>query len=209
MAQEEHSIPDWVVVGAGTGGTSATIGRYIRHRPDLVCGTRLCVVDPAGSAYFRSFKESNPAATGACGGVVEGIGRPRVEASFIPSVIDCVFRVPDAASVAACLWLETRIGRRVGPSTGTNVVGMLCLAAGASGSGGGSIVTLICDGGDRHAGTIYSEDWRRACSLQVDPWMARFSEIDLTGAFVRPGATASCEVECWPWMPERECQFEI
>ena len=35
LALEEHPVPRWVVVGAGTGGTSATIGRYLRyHRHD-------------------------------------------------------------------------------------------------------------------------------------------------------------------------------
>jgi len=39
MRDEQHPIPDWIVVGAGTGGTSATIGRYIRYRRHA---TRLC-----------------------------------------------------------------------------------------------------------------------------------------------------------------------
>jgi len=43
MNQETHPIPEWIVVGAGTGGTSATIGRFIRYRR---YATRLCVVDP-------------------------------------------------------------------------------------------------------------------------------------------------------------------
>ena len=43
MAQERFPVPDWVVVGAGTGGTSATIGRYVRFRR---LDTRVCVVDP-------------------------------------------------------------------------------------------------------------------------------------------------------------------
>ena len=30
MALERHPVPAWIVVGAGTGGTSATIGRYVR-----------------------------------------------------------------------------------------------------------------------------------------------------------------------------------
>jgi cysteine synthase A len=30
MALERHPVPAWIVVGAGTGGTSATIGRYAR-----------------------------------------------------------------------------------------------------------------------------------------------------------------------------------
>ncbi len=33
MALERHPVPAWVVVGAGTGGTAATIGRYIRYLP--------------------------------------------------------------------------------------------------------------------------------------------------------------------------------
>ena len=32
LALERHPVPEWVVVGAGTGGTSATIGRYLRYR---------------------------------------------------------------------------------------------------------------------------------------------------------------------------------
>jgi cysteine synthase len=49
MHEEPHAIPEWIVVGAGTGGTSATIGRYIRYRR---YPTRLCVVDPEHSAFF-------------------------------------------------------------------------------------------------------------------------------------------------------------
>ena len=42
MREEAHPIPDWIVVGAGTGGTSATIGRFIRYRrlPDPVVRRR-------------------------------------------------------------------------------------------------------------------------------------------------------------------------
>src|ERR671933_2249750 len=32
MAMERHPVPAWIVVGAGTGGTSATIGRHVRYR---------------------------------------------------------------------------------------------------------------------------------------------------------------------------------
>ena len=51
-ARKPHPVPDWIVVGAGTGGTSATIGRYIRYRRHA---TRLCVVDPENSAFFPAY----------------------------------------------------------------------------------------------------------------------------------------------------------
>lgn len=31
LEHERFPVPEWVVVGAGTGGTSATIGRYLRY----------------------------------------------------------------------------------------------------------------------------------------------------------------------------------
>ena len=84
-------------MSAGTGGTSATIGRYIRYRN---LATRLCVVDVEGSAFFDAWATGNLEVT-APGSRIEGIGRPRVEPSFIPGVIDHMIRVPDAASIAA------------------------------------------------------------------------------------------------------------
>ena len=52
MELEQHPIPAWIVVGAGTGGTSATIGRYTRlmRHP-----TRLLVVDPEDSIFYPSW----------------------------------------------------------------------------------------------------------------------------------------------------------
>jgi hypothetical protein len=46
------------------------------------------------ATYFPSFKESNPHSAGVRSAVVEGIGRPRVAASFIPTVIDCMMSDP-------------------------------------------------------------------------------------------------------------------
>jgi len=170
LAGEKHPMPAWIVVGAGTGGTSATIGRYIRYRPDLAAA-RLCVVDPEGSAFFSYFCSGDRRAVGVLGGIVEGIGRPRVEASFMRNVIDDMIAVPDAASVAAVHWLEQRCSRRFGPSTGTNIIGALILAAEMVEEGkGGSIATLACDSGDRYASTIYDPSWLASRHIDPAPW---------------------------------------
>src|SRR5262249_55405081 len=71
MALEPHPVPAWVVVGAGTGGTSATIGRYarlMRHR------TRLCVVDPEDSIFYSIWAGDPSEFTGGPS-LIEGIGR--------------------------------------------------------------------------------------------------------------------------------------
>src|SRR5690606_29605062 len=53
LADEPHPHPAWIVCGAGTGGTSATIGRYLRYRG---LHTRLCVADPLGSAFASGWR---------------------------------------------------------------------------------------------------------------------------------------------------------
>ncbi|HEX3915150.1 MAG TPA: PLP-dependent cysteine synthase family protein [Steroidobacteraceae bacterium] len=177
MAQEIHPVPAWVVVGAGTGGTSATIGRFIRYRPELN-GCRLCVVDPEQSAFFAYFANGDRNVRGGCGGVIEGIGRACVEASFMRNVVDRMMLVPNAASIAGARWLETRLGRRFGPSTGTNIIGTLALAARMHAQGSrGSIATLACDAGDRYEDTIYDDDWLAARQIDPAAWQDRLARL--------------------------------
>ena len=96
MAHEPYPVPTWVVVGAGTGGTSATIGRYLRFGRHA---TRLCVVDPEDSIFYASWA-GDPAAFTGRPSRIEGIGRQRLEPSFLADVVDHMIQVPDAASVA-------------------------------------------------------------------------------------------------------------
>ncbi|GAA4974791.1 PLP-dependent cysteine synthase family protein [Kineococcus glutinatus] len=155
MAGEPHPVPRWIVVGAGTGGTSATIGRYLRYRG---VPTELAVVDPEGSAFLDGFR-GRPGATTA-GSRIEGIGRPRVEPSFVPTVVDRVLRIPDAASVAGMRLLRERAGIGAGPSTGTNLCAALRLACEMRAAGEeGSVVTLVCDRDERYRATYADDGW--------------------------------------------------
>ena len=100
---------------------------------------------------------------------IEGIGRPRVEPSFLPNIIDRMVRVPDSASVAAAHQVSRVLGRRVGPSTGTNVwVAFGLLAEMVANGPSGSVVTLICDSGDRYRDTYFDEAWLAAHDLHPD-----------------------------------------
>ena len=122
MTHEPHPVPSYIVMSAGTGGTSATIGRYIRCQG---YDTQLMVVDPQNSVFLDYWQSRDASLRSPVGSKIEGIGRPRVEPSFIPDVVDEMLRVPDAASVATAHWLETQLGRKVGASTGTNMWGAL------------------------------------------------------------------------------------
>ena len=125
----------------------ATIGRYVRYaRHD----TRVCGVDPEHSVFFDHYLCGDHALRAPRGSGIEGIGRPRVEASFLASVLDAMVKIPDVWSVAAMRALSQRLGRLVGPSTGTNLIAAFACAAHMQRRGErGSIVTLLCDSGDR------------------------------------------------------------
>lgn len=181
MAAERHPVPEWIVVGAGTGGTSATIGRYIRYRRHH---TRLCVVDPENSAFFPAFSQGRTDVVTGASSRIEGIGRPRVEPSFMPGVIDQMIQVPDAASVAAAHRVSQVLGRRVGPSTGTNVWGALGLLAEMSAAGvSGCVVTLICDSGDRYTDTYYDDSWLTGQNLQPADYAGVLEEFERSGSW--------------------------
>ena len=173
MAQEEYPIPSWIVCGAGTGGTSATIGRFIRYERHA---TRLCVADPVNSVFHRH--HADPSVTTlpeGCAARIEGIGRPRVEPSFIPSVIDRMIAVEDAQSIGAMHALAGILGRRVGGSTGTNIWACMAIADAMAQAGEqGSIVTLLCDSGDRYGCTYYDADWTSAHGID---WQADAASI--------------------------------
>ncbi|MEV0593941.1 PLP-dependent cysteine synthase family protein [Nonomuraea cavernae] len=171
MSLEPHPVPTWIVVGAGTGGTSSTIGRYIRYRRH---DTRLAVADPEGSAFYPSWVSGDPSVT-APGSRIEGIGRPRVEPSFQPTVIDRMVAVPDARSIAAMHWVREVTGRDVGGSTGTNVAACVDLIKEMREAGErGSVVTLICDGGERYRGTYCDPGWLAAQGLDIHPHLDEF-----------------------------------
>lgn len=157
MEREPHPVPAHLVMSAGTGGTSATLGRYIRYKG---YDTELTVVDPENSVFYDSYISGDRSLVTEKSSRIEGIGRPKVEDSFQPGVIDHMIQVPDAASVATMLWLEKLIGRKAGPSTGANLSGALKMAKAMKRSNRqGSIVTLLCDDGERYLDSYYNPDW--------------------------------------------------
>ncbi len=179
LAMEQHPVPRWIVVGAGTGGTSATIGRYLRYSRHA---TSLAVVDPENSAFYPAWRTGDTAHTTGMPSRIEGIGRSRMEPSFVPSVIDHMIQVPDAASVAAMMHLRRLTGLHAGPSTGTNLWGVWQLIAQMIADGErGSVVSLMCDGGERYEGSYNDPAWLAEKGLEPGSHTATIERFFDTG----------------------------
>ncbi|HCG0199128.1 TPA: pyridoxal-phosphate dependent enzyme, partial [Pseudomonas aeruginosa] len=167
MRHEPYPTPTWLISSPGTGGTLATLGRYVRYRQHC---TRVLCADAERSVFFDAYVSGDRGLTLDCGSRIEGIGRPRVEASFLPEVIDAIVKVPDAWSLAAMHYLARRLGRRVGGSSGTNLIGALVAARQMVAAGEkGSLVAILCDGGERYATTYYDPVWLARQGYALEP----------------------------------------
>ena len=170
MQLEPHPVPDWIVCSPGTGGTSATLGRYVRYRQHP---TRILCADPEISVFFDYYEDvqqgrPDMSLTVPQGSRIEGIGRPQVERSFIAHCVDAMVKVPDALSLAAMRHVSRTLGRRVGGSTGTNFIGLLWAAQQMAAEGReGSIVSILCDSGERYAQSYYDSAWYQRNGIDI------------------------------------------
>ncbi|MEU5882909.1 pyridoxal-phosphate dependent enzyme [Spirillospora sp. NPDC047279] len=131
--------PAWVVAGAGSGATSAALGRHVR---EAGLPTRIAVADPEHSAYFAAWAYDVADYATGMPSRIDGIGRPRVEPGFDASVVDVVIPVEDDDSLATARHLHEVTGIPAGPSSGTCLRAALRLAAGR---GDGTIVSIVAD----------------------------------------------------------------
>ena len=179
MSSEPFPTPGWIVVSAGTGGTSATIGRYIRYQ---CYPTKLCVVDPEHSVFFDYYQTGDKTLVSDRSSMIEGIGRPRVEPSFISSVVDKMTKVPDAASYATIHFMEKILNRRCGGSTGTNLYAVFQLVSELNAQNQEtSVVSMICDAGERYLDTYYNHQWLEENGFDITPYQKQLEDFYETG----------------------------
>lgn len=175
LAREEYRDPAWIVCGAGTGGTLATLGRYARYRGSEA---RVCLVDPEASVFHRHLRTPDRRVEPDGRSVIEGIGRPRVEPSFLPDLVDRCIVVSDLASIAAARVLSRHLGRPCGGSTGTNFWGAALIASEMQERReSGAIVTLLCDSGYRYGSSYFDDKWIAGRGFDLAPYEARLTRF--------------------------------
>lgn len=180
---------DAFVTSAGTGGTIAGVGGFLRA---VAPSIKLFLADPAGSSLLRYVKEGalapSPGST-----TVEGIGIGRLTANFKSCPpLDGALAVSDQEAVDMAHYLALREGVFVGPSAALNVVAAV-KAARLLGPGH-VVATVLCDGGSRYASKHFNEKWlaenhlRVSASVREDRDHADFVRAVQASDFVAPSA---------------------
>lgn len=148
----------------GTGGTLAGVTLALKERnPDF----RAVLSDPCGSKIYSWVKEGVLETEG--GSITEGIGQGRVTANFEGVEFDDAYRIHDREALETLFNLTVDEGLCLGGSAGINVAGAIRLAKDMGPDH--TIVTVLCDYGNRYASKLYNPAFLRSKDLPTPPWM--------------------------------------
>ncbi len=162
-AQTEGKV-DAFICAIGSGGSLGGIAKYLKEQnPDVKIG----LADPMGAALFNYYKNGELKSEG--GSITEGIGQGRITANIEDLEVDMPFQVPDAEAVQMVFDLIADEGLVLGSSSGINVAGAVKVARTLG--PGHTIVTLLCDSGDRYASKLFNPMFLRQKDLPVAPWL--------------------------------------
>ena len=155
---------DGFVSAIGTGGTLAGVASYLREqKPDI----QIALADPLGAALYNYYKHGELKAEGSS--ITEGIGQGRITANIEGLEIDHPYQITDAEALPVMFDLLEHEAFCLGPSTGINVAGAIRLAKELG--PGHTIVTLLCDGGQRYQSKAYNPEFLRKMKLPLPPWL--------------------------------------
>lgn len=162
---------DGFICAVGSGGTLAGVGLGLKAlKPEVKIG----LADPHGAALYSYYTTGELKAEGSS--ITEGIGQGRITANLEGAPVDFASRIPDADAVAIVFDLLEHEGLCLGGSSGINVAGAMALARELG--PGHTIVTILCDTGNRYQSKLFNPDFLRSKSLPVPAWLERPSTIE-------------------------------
>ncbi len=162
--QQTGGKVDGFTCAIGTGGTIAGISAFLKdQRSDIT----IAAADPEGAAMYSYFKTGALSSEGSS--ITEGIGQGRVTGNVAEARVDDAYRIPDAEALAILFDLIKQEGLCLGGSSGINVAAAVRMAKEMGPSH--TIVTILCDGGQRYQSKLYNPEFLREKDLPVPDWM--------------------------------------
>jgi cysteine synthase len=153
---------DWLVSVAGSGGTIAGTGQYLKEQNKNI---KVRLIDPMGSGLTHYFKNGEFKSEGSS--ITEGIGIMRLVANFKNAQIDDAITLPDSTLINMAHYLRTHEGLAVGLSSALNLAGAVKTALDYG--PGLRIVTFLCDLGERSYSKLYNAEFLKEKGLHPEP----------------------------------------
>jgi len=153
---------DGFICAVGSGGTLAGVAEALQPK-----GVRIGLADPEGAAlhaFYTTGKLDSPGSS-----ITEGIGQGRITANLEGFTPDFSYRIPDTEALPLVFDLLADEGLCMGGSSGINIAGAIRMAHEMG--PGHTIVTILCDYGNRYQSKLYNPAFLREKGLPVPAWM--------------------------------------
>lgn len=155
---------DGFICAIGSGGTIGGVSMALKAKnPKIQIG----VADPYGSKMFKHYTEGKLETEG--NSITEGIGQGRITANLKGAIIDKAYRIHDKEALEIIFSLNQLEGICLGGSSGINIAGAIHMAREMG--RGHTIVTILCDYGQRYQSKIYNPEFLREMNLPVPSWL--------------------------------------
>lgn len=155
---------DGFICAVGSGGTLAGVAKYLQEQSTNV---KVGIADPGGAALYEYFKNGELKSEGTS--ITEGIGQGRITKNIEDLKVDYAYRCQDEEALNILYDLILHEGLCLGGSAGINIAGAVRLARDLG--PGHTIVTILCDYGNRYQSKLYNPEFLRSKDLPVPPWM--------------------------------------
>jgi cysteine synthase A len=162
---------DGFICSVGSGGTLGGVAIALRA---VNRGIKIGLADPEGSALFDYYEHGQLKAEG--NSITEGIGQGRVTANLKDLTVDFAYRIPDREALPYLFDLIEHEGLCLGGSTGINIAGAVRMARELG--PGKTIVTVLCDYGNRYQSKLYNPEFLRPRGLPVPRWLEGAPSVD-------------------------------
>ncbi len=162
--EQTHGKVDGFICAVGSGGTLGGVSLALKARnPKIQIG----VADPYGSKMYAFYKYGELETEG--NSITEGIGQGRITANLKDIIVDRAYRISDKEALETLFALNQLEGICLGGSSGINVAGAIHMAQDLG--PGHTIVTILCDYGQRYQSKVYNPEFLREKDLPVPPWL--------------------------------------
>ena len=163
-AQTDGKV-DGFICAVGTGGTLAGTSTYLKEQN---AGIQIGCADPLGAAMYSLFKTGEAKASEG-GSIAEGIGLGRSTVIVEDITVEHPYMIPDTEALPVVFDLLQHEGLCLGGSSAINVVGAIRMAKDMG--PGHTIVTILCDSGNRYQSKLFNPTFLRGKNLPVPAWL--------------------------------------
>ncbi len=156
---------DGFICAVGSGGTLGGVSMALKERNKNIT---IALADPHGSKLFSWYTSRELETSGSS--ITEGIGQGRVTANLEGVIVDKAYRIADEQALPVLFDLVQNEGLCLGGSSGVNIAGAIELAREMG--PGHTIVTLLCDYGNRYQSKLYNPQFLKEKNLPTPGWLS-------------------------------------